>query len=156
MADKDFDDRDNQYYRVAYGKICMISKIDNLTVLGDDRGRLVALEENRQISFDIKRVFYIYSTIKDISRGNHSHYNTRQYLIVVSGSCKVTLDDGKQKETYELNKPNLGLFQDALVWGTMYDFSSDCVLMVLASEHYDECDYIRDYDEFLKEVNNDS
>ena len=130
----------------------MISKLDKFEVLGDDRGQLVALEENKEIPFNIKRVFYIYGTQSNIPRGNHSHYTTKQFLIVVSGSCKVTLDNGTTKETYDLDKPNLGLFQDALVWGTMHDFSDDCVLMVLANETYLASDYIRNYDKFLKEV----
>ena len=131
----------------------MITELQEFKVLGDHRGQLVALEANRQIPFDVKRVFYIYGTQEGIPRGNHSHYKTKQFLVAVNGSCKVTLDNGKEKETFDLNKPNLGLFQDALVWGTMHDFSSDCVLMVLASEHYDESDYIRDYDKFLEEAN---
>ena len=132
----------------------MITKLEEFKVLGDHRGQLVALEANRQIPFDVKRVFYIYGTQEGVPRGNHSHYKTKQFLVAVNGSCKVTLDNGKEKETFDLNKPNLGLFQDALIWGTMHDFSSDCVLMVLADEHYDESDYIRDYDKFLKEVKN--
>ena len=87
-----------------------------------------------------------------MSRGNHAHYKTRQFLVAVHGSCKVTLDNGKTKETFDLNQSNLGLFQDALIWGTMHDFSADCVLMVLADALYDENDYIRNYDDFLKEV----
>ena len=132
----------------------MITKLEEFKVLGDHRGQLVALEANRQIPFDVKRVFYIYGTQEGIPRGNHSHYKTKQFLVAVNGSCKVTLDNGKRKEIFDLNKPNLGLFQDALIWGTMHDFSSDCVLMVLADEHYDESDYIRDYDMFLEEVKN--
>ena len=131
----------------------MITKLEEFKVLGDHRGQLVALEANRQIPFDVKRVFYIYGTLDGIPRGNHSHYKTKQFLIAVNGSCKVTLDNGKTKETFDLNRPNLGLFQDALIWGSMHDFSSDCVLMVLADEFYDESDYIRDYDKFLKESN---
>ena len=134
----------------------MITKLEEFKVLGDHRGQLVALEANRQIPFDVKRVFYIYGTQEGVPRGNHSHYKTKQFLVAVNGSCKVTLDNGKEKETFDLNKPNLGLFQDALIWGSMHDFSSDCVLMVLADEHYDESDYIRDYDMFLEEVKNDS
>ncbi len=134
----------------------MITKLEEFKVLGDHRGQLVALEANRQIPFEVKRVFYIYGTQEGIPRGNHSHYKTKQFLVAVNGSCKVTLDNGKRKEIFDLNKPNLGLFQDALIWGTMHDFSSDCVLMVLADEHYDESDYIRDYDMFLEEVKNDS
>lgn len=130
----------------------MISKIDKFKVLGDSRGQLVALEANKQVPFDIKRVFYIYGTQPEVPRGNHSHYKTKQFLVAVNGSCKVTLDDGKTKETFDLNKPNLGLFQDALIWGTMHDFSDDCVLMVLADNYYDESDYIRDYNKFLEKV----
>ena len=121
-------------------------------ILGDYRGRLVAIEGLQDVPFEVKRVFYIYGTQLGASRGEHSHHQTRQYLIAVNGSCKVTLDDGKQKITYDLNQPNIGLLQDALVWGSMHDFTSDCVLLVLASEHYDEADYIRDYDDFLKVV----
>ncbi|MDK2047749.1 sugar 3,4-ketoisomerase [Aliarcobacter butzleri] len=134
----------------------MIVTTKEFNVLGDYRGQLVALEENRNIPFDLKRVFYIFGTQEGVSRGNHSHYKTKQFLVAVSGSCKVTLDDGYNKKTFNLNKPNLGLFQDALIWGTMHDFSSDCVLMVLANEYYDASDYITDYDKFLKEVKNDS
>ncbi|MDX9960838.1 MAG: FdtA/QdtA family cupin domain-containing protein [Aliarcobacter sp.] len=129
-------------------------KIKEFKVLGDHRGQLVALEANKDVPFDIKRVFYIYGTQEGVPRGNHSHYKTKQFLIAVHGSCKVTLDDGKIKETFDLNKPNLGLFQDALIWGTMHDFSPDCVLMVLADDYYVVSDYITDYEEFINEVNN--
>ena len=131
----------------------MTTTLQEFKVLGDHRGQLIALEANRQIPFDVKRVFYIYGTQEGVPRGNHSHYKTKQFLVAVNGSCKVTLDNGKEKEVYELNKPNLGLFQDALIWGTMHDFSSDCVLMVLADEYYDASDYITNYDTFLEVVN---
>lgn len=121
-------------------------------ILGDHRGQLVAIEGQQDVPFEVKRVFYIYGTQQDVPRGQHSHHQTQQYLIAVNGSCKVTLDDGKQKITYDLNQPNIGLLQDALVWGTMHDFTPDCVLLVLANAHYDEADYIRDYDDFLKVV----
>ena len=129
------------------------NKIIHFEIKGDDRGLLVALEENENIPFAIKRVFYIYDTIEGISRGNHSHYSAKQLLVVVNGSCKVTLDNGKKKEIFNLDKPNIGLLQDALIWGSMHDFSSDCVLMVLADSYYDENDYIRNYDDFLEVVN---
>ena len=93
----------------------MIVTTKEFNVLGDYRGQLVALEENRNIPFDLKRVFYIFGTQEGVSRGNHSHYKTKQFLVAVNGSCKVTLDDGYNKETFNLNKPNLGLFQDALI-----------------------------------------
>jgi dTDP-4-dehydrorhamnose 3,5-epimerase-like enzyme len=121
-------------------------------ILGDHRGQLVAIEGKQDVPFEVKRIFYIYGTQPDVPRGQHSHHQTQQYLIAVNGSCKVTLDDGKQTITYDLNQPNIGLFQDALVWGSMHDFTPDCVLLVLASEHYDEADYIRNYDDFLKVV----
>lgn len=133
-----------------------MSVLNEFNILGDHRGQLIALEENRQVPFDIKRVFYIYGTQEGISRGNHSHYKTKQFLIAVNGSCKVTLDNGVVKETFDLDKPNVGLFQDAMIWGTMHDFSSDCVLMVLADDYYDQSDYITDYDKFLREIKNDS
>ncbi len=121
-----------------------------LSVKGDERGSLVAVEQNRDVPFSIKRVFHIFGTQPRASRGKHSHFSTKQFLVAVSGSCKVTLDNGSSKTTYKLNKPNIGLLQDALIWGEMHDFSEDCVLLVLASEHYDEADYIRDYDEFVR------
>lgn len=134
----------------------MIASLNEFKILGDHRGQLVALESNRQIPFDVKRVFYIFGTQPDVPRGNHSHYKTKQFLISVAGSCKITLDNGQTKITYNLDKPNIGLYQDALLWGTMHDFSADCVLLVLADDYYDENDYIRNYDKFLEVVNNDS
>ena len=131
----------------------MISELQKFNVRGDERGQLVALEENKEIPFDMKRVFYIFGTIENIPRGQHSHYKTKQFLIAVNGSCKVTLDNGKEKETFDLNSRDVGLFQDSLMWGTMHDFSEDCVLMVLANDVYDAKDYITDYNEFLKVVN---
>lgn len=122
----------------------------NHNVMGDERGKLVAIESGIHIPFEIKRVFYIYGTQPNVPRGQHSHYKTKQYLIAVNGSCKVTLDNGQSKETYKLNQPYIGLFQDAMVWGTMYDFSADCVLMVLADLCYNEADYIRNYEDFIR------
>jgi hypothetical protein len=119
-------------------------------VLGDERGKLVVIESGIHIPFEIKRVFYIYGTKPDVPRGQHSHHKTQQYLIAVSGSCKVTLDDGKEKGTYLLDQPHIGLFQDAMVWGTMHEFSPDCVLLVLANEHYNDADYIRSYEDFMQ------
>jgi len=117
-------------------------------VLGDHRGQLIAIEGGRDIPFEIKRIFYIYGAQPNTLRGQHAHHKTRQYLIAVSGSCNVTLDDGKQRITYSLHQPDIGLLQEPLVWGTMHDFSHDCVLVVLASEHYEENDYIRNYAHF--------
>ncbi len=128
----------------------MQNSIINFQVMGDERGSLIALEENHNVPFDVKRVFYIYGTQAGVPRGQHSHYKTKQLLIAINGGCKVTLNNGTSKETYTLNKPNVGLFQDALIWGEMHDFSQDCVLMVLADTYYDNSDYIREYDTFLE------
>lgn len=95
----------------------MITTLQEFKILGDHRGQLVALEANKQIPFDVKRVFYIYGTQEDVPRGNHSHYKTKQFLVAVNGSCKVTLDNGIIKETFDLNKPNLGLFKMLLFGG---------------------------------------
>jgi len=131
----------------------MKSKLIYFDIMGDERGSLIALEENHNIPFDIKRVFYIYGTQHGIPRGKHSHYVAKQLLIVLHGSCKVTLDNGKEKQTFLLDSPTFGLYQDTLVWGFMHDFSTNCVLMVVSDTYYDEKDYIRDYDKFLEEVN---
>lgn len=119
---------------------------------GDDRGQLVALEEFKNIPFDIKRVYYMYDTSPGVSRGHHAHKKLQQILICVHGSCKILLDNGSEKETVPLDKPNVGLYISNNIWREMFDFSPDAVLMVLASELYDESDYIRDYGEFLRFV----
>ena len=121
---------------------------------GDDRGMLVALEEGKEIPFDIKRVYYIYDTLVGVRRGYHAHKNLKQILICVKGSCKIHLDDGIETSEIVLNKPHEGLYIEHNVWREMYDFSEDAVLLVLASEMYDEADYIRNYDEFKKFLTN--
>ena len=127
-----------------------ITKLEEFKVLGDHRGQLVALEANRQIPFDVKRVFYIYGTLDGIPRGNHSHYKTKQFLIAVNGSCKVTLDNGKEKEAITLNKPNQGIYLPHMLWHEMVAFKPGTILLVVASDVYKESDYIRNYSEFLQ------
>lgn len=119
---------------------------------GDERGQLVALEELKDIPFKIKRVYYIYDTKAGVRRGFHAHKCLEQILVCVSGSCKIHLDDGTESVEVELNNPNDGLYISNDFWREMYDFSPDCVLLVLASELYDEKDYIREYDDFIKYV----
>ena len=121
--------------------------------LGDERGSLVAIESNKNVPFDIKRVYYIFGTAEGVSRGFHAHRDLQQVAVCVTGSCRFVLHDGKQRKEIVLDKSTRGLLIEALTWREMHDFSSDCVLVVLASEHYDKCDYILDFDEFLKEVN---
>ena len=124
--------------------------------LGDNRGSLIAIEEGYNTPFQIRRVYYIFDTKEGVKRGFHAHINLKQMCIAVKGSCTFTLDDGKKREEIKLTNPNQGLLIEGLIWREMKDFSSDCVLVVLASEHYDESDYIRDYDKFLEEVKNAS
>ena len=120
---------------------------------GDERGQLVALEEMKNVPFDIKRVYYMWNTIPGVPRGFHAHRKLEQILICVHGSCKIKLDDGKEVVHVPLDNPSEGLYISNAVWREMYDFTDDAVLMVLASEYYDVSDYIRDYDEFLEYVN---
>lgn len=127
----------------------LINVID-FNVLGDERGSLVALEGNRNIPFDIKRVYYIYDADKHTPRGFHAHKVLRQVAVCVKGSCQILMDDGQNKETITLNDPSTGILIDIMQWHEMFDFSEDCVLMVLASDYYDESDYIRNYDKFFE------
>lgn len=117
---------------------------------GDSRGQLVSLEEYNDIPFEIKRVYYMYDTVPDQVRGNHAHKSLEQILICIHGSCKVRLDNGHEKKTVFLEKPYEGLYVPNNMWREMFDFSPDAVLMCLASEVYQEDDYVRDYDEFIK------
>ncbi|WP_315273810.1 FdtA/QdtA family cupin domain-containing protein [Selenomonas sputigena] len=117
---------------------------------GDERGMLVALEEFTDIPFRIKRVYYMYDTLAGVVRGHHAHKSLEQILICIHGSCKIRLDNGREKKVVPLEKPYEGLYVANYMWREMYDFSSDAVLMVLASDIYREEDYIRDYDEFLR------
>lgn len=125
-----------------------------LKIHGDERGSLVALESNISVPFEIKRVYYIYGTQNNVSRGFHAHKQLRQLAVCVSGSCRLLLDDGKSKKNIILNNPSEGLLIDNLIWREIHDFSSDCVLMILTNEYYDELDYIRDYEKFKEITNN--
>lgn len=119
---------------------------------GDARGQLIALETmSEQVPFEVKRVYYIFDTTPGTVRGNHAHKNLKQVLICVSGACTIACEmpDGTKMEN-RLDWPNRGLLIEGLVWRQMKDFSKDAVLIVLASEHYDEADYIRDYATFRK------
>ncbi len=117
--------------------------------LGDDRGSLVALESNKNVPFNIERVYYIFGTQKGVSRGFHAHRHLKQLALCVTGSCRIVLDNGKIREEVILDCSTTGLLIDDLIWREMHDFTPDCVLMVLANRYYDESDYIRNYQEFL-------
>lgn len=116
---------------------------------GDERGQLIALEELRDIPFEIKRIYYMYDTAGGVRRGHHAHKSLEQILVCIHGSCKIHLDNGSEQKEIPLEKPYEGLYISNNMWREMYDFSPDAVLLVLASDYYKESDYIRDYDEFL-------
>lgn len=121
--------------------------------IGDERGLITICEGEQDIPFLPKRVFYIYKSASGVVRGKHANRFTDFVLINVSGSSKVKIMDGRGNElVYALNRPNTGIYIPHMVWKEMYDFSDDSVLLCLASEHYDPQEYIRDYDEFLAEV----
>ena len=124
----------------------------NFNVRGDHAGKLVALEKGAEFPFEIKRVYYIWDTDSNVIRGKHAHRKLEQVIICTSGSCDFILDDGKERTTVHLNSPAQGLHIKSNIWREFTNFSKDCVVMVLASEHYSEADYIRDYKTFLQEV----
>ena len=124
-------------------------KLIQLQKHGDERGQLVALEQSKNIPFPIKRVYYMFETGEDVRRGFHAHKELKQVAIAVRGSCRFVLDDGKERVEILLDNPAQGLLIESVIWREMYDFSDDCVLMVLADQLYDESDYIRDYEAFV-------
>lgn len=126
-------------------------RLINFADLGDERGNLVVIEgEGIDIPFDIKRVFYIYGSDSTVVRGQHANRKTEFLLVNVSGQSKVKVDNGAESAVIELNRPRMGLYLSPMLWKDMYDFSEDSVLLVLASRHYDEKEYIRDYDTYLQ------
>lgn len=146
-----------QYFKGrVWGKIMKnIEKVKMLefTQNGDERGQLVVVEGGGNVPFDIKRVFYIYGSDKDVVRGQHANRKTEFVLINVAGKSKVRIKDGEGNEIiFCLNRPHTGLYIPTMVWKDMYDFSEDSVLLCLASEHYDSSEYIRDYEQYVDEI----
>ncbi|MDD3335182.1 MAG: FdtA/QdtA family cupin domain-containing protein [Eubacteriales bacterium] len=120
---------------------------------GDERGHLVVVEGETDIPFLVKRVFYMYGSDSNVVRGQHANLHTEFVLINVAGKSKVRVKDGLGNEAvFTLNRPHTGIYLPKMVWKDMFDFSPDSILLVLASEHYDGSEYIRDYDAFVKEV----
>ncbi|NLN87109.1 MAG: WxcM-like domain-containing protein [Syntrophomonadaceae bacterium] len=117
-------------------------------VRGDERGSLIAIEEQRDIPFPIRRLYYIYGTQPGVIRGLHAHRQLQQVMVCLYGSCKLQLDDGRDQMVFAMESNARGVLIDRMVWHQMYDFSPDSVLLVLADDYYDEGDYIRDYQEF--------
>ena len=122
-----------------------------LEVHGDKRGKLVSLESEKNIPFEIRRVYYIFDTPPEESRGQHAHRTLEQLVVAIDGSCQFVLDDGKERTEIWLNRPDVGLYIGKNMWREMKHFSYGCRLMILASDYYDEKEYIRDYNVFLKE-----
>ena len=137
-----------RYERVSYMEIITY----DFQMHGDDRGQLIAVEEQKDIPFKVKRVYYMFDTREGVRRGFHSHRTLQQILICVCGSCRILLDDGYEKEEILLDKPYRGLYIGPNIWREMFDFSKDAVLLVLASQYYDEDDYVRDYAGFIASI----
>jgi dTDP-4-dehydrorhamnose 3,5-epimerase-like enzyme len=128
-------------------------KLIDFTPLGDERGDLVAIEAERSIPFPVRRVYYLFGCRESVARGFHAHRALRQVAVCVSGSCRMLLDNGREKAEVVLDSPYRGLLIEGMVWREMHNFSADCVLLVLADQHYDESDYIRSHEEFVEAVN---
>ena len=127
-------------------------KVLNFADLGDERGKLVVVEGEQHIPFAIQRVFYIYGSDSEVVRGQLANRESEFVLINVGGTSKVRIDNGHSEAIIELNKPMMGLYIPTMVWKDMYDFSEDSILLVLASTHYNGKEYIRDYEEYKKEM----
>ncbi|RMB00663.1 sugar 3,4-ketoisomerase [Eilatimonas milleporae] len=125
-------------------------RIINLPVVTDVHGKLTFIEENRHIPFDIKRVYYLYDVPGGAVRGAHAHKALQQLYICLSGSCDIKLTDGFKDKTFHLNRSYMGLLLSPMVWRSVDNFSSNSVLLVLASQLYDEDDYYRDYNDYLR------
>ncbi|MHC5776720.1 sugar 3,4-ketoisomerase [Nostoc sp.] len=129
-------------------------RIIHLPKVQDPRGNLTFIEGNKHIPFDLKRVYYLYDVPGGAERGGHAHKQLQQLIIAMSGSFDVVLDDGHGKWRFPLNRSYYGLYISSMVWRELDNFSSGSVCMVLASTYYEESDYYRDYDEFIKAVRN--
>jgi dTDP-4-dehydrorhamnose 3,5-epimerase-like enzyme len=127
-------------------------KVYDLINTGDERGGLIPFEKGRNVPFEICRAFYIYDTKPSTPRGAHANRKSEFLMVVISGSCKVKVDNGREQSVIELNRPNQALWLDKMIWKEMYDFSYNAVLLVLSNEKYDEKEYIRNYDEYVAAV----
>lgn len=129
-------------------------RLIDLPKITDPRGNLSFIEGGRHIPFEIKRVYYLYDVPGGSDRGSHAHKSLHQFIVAMSGSFDVVLDDGREKKRFHLNRSYYGLYVCPMMWRDLDNFSSGAVCMVLASDYYDEADYIRDYQEFLRLANN--
>lgn len=136
------------------GPLSECRKID-LPKVEDERGNLTFIEQSNHIPFDIKRVYYLYDVPGGERRGGHAHKELEQFIIAANGSFDLILDDGYQEETFHLNRSYYGIYLPKMMWRELENFSSGSVCLVLASDYYDEDDYIRDYDEFVNRAHGD-
>jgi len=136
--------------RTYRGMLLSLTQWIDFKVMGDERGQLVALEELNNIPFQVRRVYYLFGTKPEVSRGNHAHRDLEQVAVCVAGRCRMVLDDGGSREEVWMDSPSKGVLIHRMVWHEMHDFSPDCVLLVLANAYYGEADYIRDYGEFRR------
>lgn len=127
-------------------------KIIELPKISDPRGNLSFIEGSQHIPFDIKRVYYLYDVPGGSHRGSHAHKNLPQFIVAISGSFDVLLNDGYDKKRFHLNRPFLGLYVCPMMWRELDNFSSGAVCLVLSSKNFSEADYIRDYQEFLTKI----
>ena len=127
-------------------------KIIDLPIISNPKGNLTFIEGSEHIPFDIKRVYYLYDVPGGAERGGHAHKELHQLIVALSGSFDITIDDGKSKKLYHMNRSYYGLYLCPMVWREINNFSSGSVLMVLASNKYDAEDYYHDYSSFVKEA----
>jgi len=123
-----------------------------LNSFSDERGSLIAIEAEKDVPFKINRTYYMYNLSANNPRGFHAHKNLEQFVICLQGSCQIKLDDGFKENHFTLDSPKKGLIIRKLIWREMYNFKDNCILMVLASHHYDEDDYIRNYNDFIDHI----
>lgn len=130
----------------------MLVNMIQLQSHGDDRGLLISLERDKNIPFEVKRVYYSFGTKEGVVRGLHAHHKLKQMVVAVKGSCRFVLDNGEERVDVVLSSPYQALYIDSFLWREIHDISEDCVCMVLADDVYNEADYIRNYDDFLAET----
>jgi hypothetical protein len=125
-------------------------KLLELPIVHDPQGNLTFIEERRHVPFSVSRVYYLYDVPGGATRGGHAHKDTEEFLVAMSGNFEVVVDDGAERRNVRLNRSYIGLYLPPMIWRELIDFSSGSVCMVLASDYFDESDYIRDYDEFRR------
>ena len=129
--------------------VCRIIELPKIT---DSRGNLTVIESGRHVPFEVKRVYYLYDVPDGEARGGHAHRQLEQLIIATSGRFEVAVDDGAERASFILDRPDRGLHVPKMIWRDLVNFSSEAVCLVLASHHYDESDYFRDYDAFRTAV----